>query len=210
MFARLGANSFRRPRIDFVHSARNGANQSSFTWNSVNYGAADPSRFLLIVVAMGGGGAITGITVDGVTPTKIADRSNGAGTDMKIYWIAKPTGTSGTIVTTGSSSPTGASITVHSVYNCNTTPKFSGAKAGAVSAFPSLALNPNDVVFYTVYGGSTTPTFTVATKTVDEAVNDPSGDKYACATLQASAAGAYIATSNVTENNWAYYFAYGK
>lgn len=201
-------SSNRRPRIAFTAADRDGQNKTTFTWTGVSFGEADSSRFL-IIQAMLGGGTITSVTVGGQTPTLLFDRGDGGDTDMKIYVLALPTGTSGSVVITGNSSPLGAAFALHAVYNCNITPKQSGNKAGAVTAFPTLTLDPGDVVYYTDTGGSTVVSWTGATQTVADYVNSPS-NQYGCATLQASAAGTYPVSSNVTNTAWPKYIVWGR
>ena len=89
------------------------ANASTFTFTSQAFGAEDSSRVIVVTTAGSFNnktGSVSGITIGGVTGTEIVSVAfrSGDATAAAIYAAAVPTGTTGTVVVTLSTT-TGAS-----------------------------------------------------------------------------------------------------
>tara|TARA_R100001244_G_scaffold20005_1_gene20722 strand:+ start:56 stop:769 length:714 start_codon:yes stop_codon:yes gene_type:complete len=94
----------------FTDSGITAGNASSFTFSSMAYGTADDSRIIAVTVSAGFSnvyGAISGVTIGGVTATIIVQGTNQEGgtssidtSTTGIVAAAVPTGTSGDVVVT--------------------------------------------------------------------------------------------------------------
>lgn len=106
----------------FQSTATNAADQSAYTFTSVDFGAADSSRELLVVIA-GKFPAIStrtlsSVTIGGVSASVETLISASGQSGLTIALVALPTGTSGDIVVTwGGGSVNNCSIAVYRVTN---------------------------------------------------------------------------------------------
>ncbi|MEY9717850.1 hypothetical protein ABIA22_000340 [Sinorhizobium fredii] len=85
--------------VELKHASRTFASGS--LTKSVDFGVADSSRGIAVAVGIENSGTITGVTIGGVTATKVV--AGGVSSEQfAIYIAAVPSGTSGNVVVTGS------------------------------------------------------------------------------------------------------------
>lgn len=96
----------------YLQYAESSSNTSPYTFSTQNLGTADASR-IIICLALAPSGAIssTGVTLDGNTMTRAVGIST-----MGIFYLAWPTGTTGTFVVTSTFSPTSCMIALYSIF----------------------------------------------------------------------------------------------
>lgn len=200
----------RRPSLVFLGEQRTGINQSTFTWTNVNFGTPDTSRILLLITAQAGGGVVTSATLGGQTPTLVRASTNVAtlNAENRLYKLALPTGTSGTVTFTANSSPLGGAYMLFALYNCNINQKQLGTKSGAVTAFPALTLAANDIALFCDYGSGGV-TWTGVQNSADSFANG-GAQPWGAGWLQASAASIYNVSTNQTTTGWPFYVVFGK
>jgi len=160
------------------------ANASSFTFTSQAFGAEDSSR--VIVIATAGSfnnkaGAVSGITIGGVTGTEIVavNSTSGDGTAAAIYAAAVPTGTTGTVVvtlsvTTGASSR-GFGIGVYRLTGPGTlAANDTNTDTGTGNRTNTLSVNTEDGGAVIATGGGTS---TLGSETYTGVTEDGAGGK---------------------------------
>ena len=183
--------------------ATSGVNQSTYTWTGQYFGEEHSSRVLVLIAALTGGGTISSPKINGVTPTTITG-ATGGGIYRGVYYLAYPTVTSGSIQFTGSSSPLGASFNLYALYGVSAAPVLSGSKTGAVTSFPTLSLQANDLA---IYGDVNSATFS-GTGILTDVVNYGNGtgnNPYTLASLRAETAGNYTISDNQTTTGFPFY-----
>lgn len=112
---------------------------------TVGLGTPDPKRRMVIFVSNAGTGLVVGVTLDGAAMTKITGVGTSGGTAQHSAWtIAKPTGTTGTVVITLPTSTNLYGIDVFALQNVN--------DASPTNTYIPSAANPSATVSCPVGG----------------------------------------------------------
>jgi hypothetical protein len=88
-----------------------GGASNTTTFAGVSFGAADPTRYVVVVGWVASGSTFSGMTIGGISATNLASSSNGV-SQLVIAAAAVPTGTTGNIVFTYS----GTGTAIYSAY----------------------------------------------------------------------------------------------
>lgn len=177
-----GAGGFATPSsksITYNNDYRVAKGSTGVTFTGVDFGTAASDRVVVVYIASGTATSInvTGVTIGGVSATLAASTTSFSTFRFNvIYYASIPTGTSGTVVCTFSSSPGNTSVaylSCASMYGLNLdTPitGFSFNDATGVSASRSVTLTPNaNAVLFAgyscgAYSTGNNPTWTNATE----------------------------------------------
>lgn len=95
----LGGDTF---EADLVDNDATGSDASSFSFSGMSFGTPGSDRRIIIAISLRGSSGLSdvdSVTVGGVSATQIYTGKNTGGGDLAeaTWWIANPTGTSGTV-----------------------------------------------------------------------------------------------------------------
>lgn len=172
--------------LDFLTSVVDTSNQTAnppvYTFSSVSFGAADSNRVIAVAAFLAVNSDISDVTIGGVTGTLAGSQIIVGDTSFIDYragiWYAEvPTGTSGSIVITGSGTTNAnqASIGVWRIITANSTPSATASDADDADATNAVSLTiPTDGCgiawgFAFATSGLTGGTWTNLTEDFDEA-----------------------------------------
>lgn len=136
----------RAMELSFLDSGGTSATATSFTFTGATFGTADPERYILVGIgtSVSGGGLPTGVTIGGVTASRVKSSSLGTNPTADLWQALVPTGTSGNVVATyGSNATRIVSMGVYSLLPVLSS-SYSSAKGGAGVA-PLTASDSIDV-----------------------------------------------------------------
>lgn len=134
--------------ITFLQVNGDATDNTTFTFNGVNFGTAAAGRYLIVAVsgrAVSNSPTITGITIGGVSATIAIQVRDVAGLNIQAIAIAAvPTGTSGTVVVTFDQTLTNCDIAMYST-----------SDVGSVTAFDtgSSTADPGNILLDIPAGG---------------------------------------------------------
>lgn len=192
----LGATTvYKAPvRITNTANAKDTNALTTYTFSSQSFGPADSTRQITVAIWMFAGGAasVSSVTIGGVSATLITSALPVTNVGVYLYKAAVPTGTSGSVVVTFSTTIATCAISVYSVLNANTTVSatatdttLSGndlsaslaipAHGGAIACAQGITTGSFDVTWaniterYDTQGGATTNGFSSASKEVNVA-----------------------------------------
>ena len=129
------------PSLVYRTHATDATDQTTYSFASVDIGAADATRYVIVALAARNSTAdrtVSSATIAGVSASIVADGS-AANTQCAILMAAVPTGTTGTIAITFSAAQLRCGIAVWAAYNLRS------ATAIATLATASATLNVNAV-----------------------------------------------------------------
>ena len=118
MFLEL-VGTFSGAEVEFVASQGDSGNLTTYTFNSVSFGAADPTREIFVVFNSGVAAArtVSSVTIGGVAATVCASAFSSASSRLSCAFAAVPTGATGSIVITYSGQAQNCTIGVYRVVN---------------------------------------------------------------------------------------------
>lgn len=117
------------------------ANASTYTFSGLSFGAADPDRYLVAVVAFRSGNSgitINSLTIGGVTASHVVTSSSADSLETRsaIYIAKVPSGTSGSVVMTLSGTAARAGVSLYSLTGiASATPAYTNSGSGSPVAF---------------------------------------------------------------------------
>lgn len=140
-------------------------NNGDRTFSAVSIGAAAADRYIIVGVHTSsfGSNTITGVTVAGITATKVAEAYNASYPNVALFIAAVPTGTSATIAVTNTTSSLVLNTRI-SVWNVtglsSATPIDIDENAALTDAYnPSLTADDDAIAICLVSGYTQTPTY---------------------------------------------------
>lgn len=109
--------------ISNTHNAVNTTAQTTYTYNSVPFGADDTNRQLVVAFWLYSGtlGAPTSVTIDGNAASLVTSAVPQANLGVYIYKVSDSTGSSGTVSISYASAGSSSAISVYRVVNASTT-----------------------------------------------------------------------------------------
>lgn len=167
----------------YLQSAQSGTDLSTYTFAAQNLGSAASDRFIACTINGrsndGGARTITSVTIGGVTATQ-ACLANNSGSHCAIFSAAVPSGATGDVVVTWSSTMGDCTIALHSHYGAfSTTPTSAVTDTTTpLSQSINVAAGGFAVGISTSDSGSATATWAGITEKFDDATassNDQSG-----------------------------------
>lgn len=162
---------YTQPTYTYNTRSIDGSTSTAHTFTNLNIGAADPTRFVVIGVAMRTGGAISSLTIGGNAATALVT-SGGNAIGSHFYGLSVSTGTTATVVVNHGTNST-CLVSSYSLYNlASTTPVSTALSSNVTPADLSSNTVVDSIVLGLVHQGnstSTTFTWTGLTERWDEA-----------------------------------------
>jgi hypothetical protein len=197
------------PAISHVSDDSTGVNATTFTFSSQALGAAASDRRIVVAVGAGGGsvGTASGVTVGGVTATQVVHAALDVEANSSIWWAAVPTGTTGDVVVTFTSSKGNCGVSCYRLTGADmvlSTATDVAAGSGAAS-LGTVGTPDNAVVVGNVYlteGGGATRTNTWAglTENLDDEIEGGSIHSTASGLITSALVSATATPSGSTSN----------
>ncbi len=141
--AGFGAGGSSPPSYTYNTRSIHTANNATNTFTALDIGAADPTRFVIIgiaVYAAGVGQNVSSVTIGGITATLLAGiRDTGSDARSMFYGALVPTGTTADVIITAAGTWQNCAVSSYSLYNLTSTTPF----ATATSQASPCSLNAN-------------------------------------------------------------------
>jgi hypothetical protein len=158
----------------FLQIATDTANQTSYTFSSQSFGAADAGRYIVCIVTSRSGTSgrnLNSVTIGGVTATQLGNFRTDLDGDTHIcavFIAAVPAGTSGDVVIVHSNTMTSCRIALYRTLNVNPTVFDSASQAGTSGARSGSIDIPAGGVCYAAYITTSSNVITNTWGNVDE------------------------------------------
>lgn len=132
----------------YIDTYISGADQTTYTFSSSSFGAADASRIVAVAITSRASASrpITGVTIGGVAATEISNVTGpdtSGRTNSAVFAAAVPTGTTGDIVVTHSASNARCAVSVYRIIGA-TLGSSVGASDSSSSTDPTVSIDPPD------------------------------------------------------------------
>ena len=152
--------SRREVLYSFTARAEQTATGAAFNFTGLNFGTADPDRYLVACITWQASvaGVVTACTIGGVAATQVVQSSLTTGNRGSAIFIAKvPTGASGTVSISLSDNAGNAAVAVYSVIGIPSAA--AASSASSISGNPTASLNVaiNGVVIAVAVAGAGSP-----------------------------------------------------
>lgn len=139
--------------VTFLDNQSDTTNQSSYSYASMNFGAAAANRYIVAVFGAaedsgGTGLATSSVTIGGVSATLLREDGHDAGGDtaVSIYIALVPTGTSGTVAITYAAGRRNAGVALYRLTGLNSTIAVDTASNTADPMTDTIDVNDGGVV----------------------------------------------------------------
>jgi hypothetical protein len=144
-------------------------NVSTYTETSVDFGAADPSRYVVVAVTSEDGGAIVSATIGGVSATILIQVAS-APVSVALLLAAVPTGATGTVTVNFTSTSDHHSIDVWSLSGIDSPTPIDTDSTTASGGLTLTSVGQGVVIACIISNDNVTHTWTGATEVSDQSL----------------------------------------